>query len=305
MLLAAIAAAAATQPASAVPTTAPAAEQAPQLVAIPFAPPLGQPLRYRLVRETTRGGRPQRTEAMFLVSFRRSGGDYVMSVRLELPPGVPPPSASSAMSLIFSRPTEFRLTPAGEIVEMLDMEAHWAAGERAVAEMTGQRAIDPSARQAVAGMIARIRALPPEAQLELFARNVAPIVAAAGVELAVGEELRESGMAHSILGSLMQNATVRLDGVDGRVARLSGRSTVSSEELEAATRELMARLAPSRQDALGFRIVSNELTEAYEVSLETGLTERYRTEKIVVTEANGTTGRATEVQTLERVPALR
>ena len=305
MLLAAIAAAAATQPAFAVPATAPATERAPQSVAIPFAPPLGQPLRYRLVRETTRGGRPQRTELMLAVTFRRSGSDYVMSVRFELPAGVPPPAASSAVSLIFSRPTEFRLTPSGEIVELLDMDGHWAAGERAVEEMTGQSAVDASARQAVAEMIARIRALPPEAQLELFARNVAPIVAAAGVELTVGEELRDSGMAHSLLGSLMQNATIRLDSADGRIARLSSRSSVSSEELEAATRELMARLAPSREGPLGFRVVSNELTEAYEVSLETGLTERYRTERTVVTEANGATSRAGEVQTLERVRTLR
>lgn len=270
------------------------------VVEIPFSPPLGRELRYRLSRDVTRNGRPVRTEVTMAVTFRRLGTDYLMSVRLELPAGIPAPDRSSAMARIFSLPTEFRLADDGTFLEIVDLERHWATAEGVLRELSRTEPLAAREQQAMDALVRDMRALPPEAQLELFARNVAPITAAAGTTFRVGEVLRDSGPAHTIAGTVNQSSTLQLDATDGTIARISSRSTVPVEELEARTRDFVSRLAPGRSVG-GFRIVSNESMETLEVSLLTGLAERYRAEKVVVLEENGLRSRAVETQTLELV----
>jgi hypothetical protein len=130
---------------------------------------------------------------------------------------------------------------------------------------------------------------------------VAPIVAAAGGAFPIGEELAEERPAQSILGELRQTATIRVDAVERGIVRLSTRSNISNEELQARVRTMFGNLAPPGQDVGRMRILSNEVVETYEVSHSTGLTLRYRAEMIVVTEENGERLRAADVRTLEFV----
>jgi hypothetical protein len=284
---------------------APAPHAAPSrdgVVEIPFAPPLGRVLRYRLTRDGVRAGRPFHSEATLAVTFTRPGAGYLLSVRLELPPGVPPPDRSSAMARIFSLPTEFRLADDGTFIEIVDLERHWATALAVLRDHSLAQPLDARGQRAMDAVLSQMRALPPEAQLELFARNVAPLTAVAGRTLRPGEEVSDTGRARSIAGTFTRNSTLRLEATNGTAARISTRSTVPAEELEARTRELVTRLAPGRP--LGaFRILSNETIETLEVSLLTGLAERYRVENIVVTEEDGQRRRAVELQTLELVTA--
>lgn len=272
-----------------------------EFVEIPFAPPLGRTLRYRLVRERTGESGPQRHDLNFDISFRRSGADYVMSVRLIVPPNLPAPDAASAIARVLTRPTEYRVSAQGEMLELIDLEGHWRDGERALAELGPALGMDPRARDAATAMVRQIRALPPEAQLELFARHIAPVIAAAGGAFPLEEALTAEGPAQSLVGAIQQSSSVRVTGVDGRIVRLSQRSSVSSAELEAQMRSLIASVGPPGQDPSRFRIISNDLVETYEVSRATGLTERFRAEKMVVSEVNGERSRGGETITLELV----
>lgn len=288
------------QPADAAAATA-AEAPGEAFVEIPFAPPLGRTLRYRLVRERIGRTTPQRHDVNFDISFRRSGADYVMSVRLILPPNLPPPDAASAIARVFTRPTEYRVSAQGEMLELLDLEGHWRDGERALAELGPALGMDPRAREAAEAMVRQIRAMPPEAQLELFARHIAPVIAAAGGAYPLEGALTAEESAQSLMGAIQQSASVHVTGVDERVVRLSQRSSVSSAELEAQMRSLIASVGPPQQDPSQFRIISNDLVETYEVSRRTGLTERFRAEKVVVSEVNGERSRGVETITLELV----
>ena len=288
-------------PGAAAPAVPAAQPAQAQVVEIPFAPPVGRTLRYRLGREATRDGRPQRSEATFAIVFRRSGPDYVMSVRTEMPAGVPPPSGESAIGQLLRRPMEFRVTSDGEIAEMLDMDAIWEATQRVLEQEVGRGPLAPGGREGIERFIRQMRALPPEAQLELFSRNVAPIVAVAGGVFAVGEEMSGNIEAQSVVGSLDQQASLRLDGADALLARLSMRSSVSNEEAEAGMRSLFAGVAPAGGLMPSFRILSNETLETYEVSRETGLTVRHRVARTIVVEVGGVREQGVQVQTLELV----
>lgn len=286
-------------PAEAAATTTALQVAATEMVEIPFAPPLGRTLRYRMLRERTGSGPPRRDEANFDVTFRRSNREYVMSVRLALPRGLPPPDRLSAIAQVFNAPAEFRLSESGEMLELLNLERHWATADRALREIERARPIDVRARAAAAAMVDRMRAMPAEAQLELYARYVAPIVAAAGGAYPVGEAISAQGPAQSLVGPLQQRSTARVTGLDRRLVRISQHSSVSNEQLEAQMRALFSEVGPPGQDLSRLRIISNDLVESYEVSRETGLTERFRSEKIVVTETNGERDRGGEVLTLQ------
>jgi hypothetical protein len=272
-----------------------------EVVEIPFAPPIGRTLRYRLVREATRAGRPNRSEVVLAILFRQASPDYVMSVRIELPPGLPPPSGATGLGELFNQPMEFRLSADGEILELLNIEAMWTATERALRESVAGERPDERAREAMEQIMGQMRALSPEAQRDLFAQNVAPVVAAAATTFTVGEEMSDRGRAESVVGSLEQSSSVRLDGADSRIARLSMRSSVSNEELEAGMRSMIGGLAPAGRPMPAFRIVSNEAIETYHVSRETGLTESYRIEKRVVTAVGAVEERGVQVQSLELI----
>ena len=301
MILAGAAALAGTPAYAQAPVAVQGEAAAGETVELPFAPPLGRTLRYRLVRERSGARGPERHEVHFNIAFRRVGADYVMSSLPLLPAGVPRPPESSPFALVVNRPTEFRIGENGEIIELLDLERHWEAAEAGLAELDRANP-NPRAREAAAAVLRRIRAMPPDAQIELFSRNIAPVIGAAGATFPIGRELRDERTAPSIGGSLQQSSTESVTHVDDFMVRLVWRASVPSAELEARARALYGPNAPPGQGPAAFRVISNDVVQTYEVSRATGLTERFRSETVVVGEEQGQLRRSVDILTLELLP---
>ena len=188
------------------PVPAPAAAR----IEIPFDPPLGEALRYRLSRIENRNGQPHAVSLDMWVTFARDGDAFVMTTRTEAPPGLPAiPSMAATMALL-TRPYSLRVSAAGEIVGLVDEAGYWAALDRALAEL-GRAMPDPAGRRAAEAAIARIRALPRDELLALLSQNVSPILEFSATGMTPGETLRANDERQSVLGPISQETSATIE----------------------------------------------------------------------------------------------
>jgi hypothetical protein len=280
-----LAAALASQTAPAAPQPAPAPPTAARTVSIPFAPPLGRTLNYRLTSTETRGGQAQTMTLDMRVVFRRDGAGYVISATYNLPPGIP---RSHPMVAVLLRPLELRLDADGEIVGMVDEPAYWAAIDGITDDIIRSLGADPRGAEAVRNMFRAMRAMPDEERLALVARNVIPLFEYAGFEMEVGETRQGISDTESPFGPITQEFAVTLESAEGDTARMRSVVRLAPGQIERLMRAIQERFGASAVADAGAAAAQlpPERIETYEVSLRTGLTGRY-TQSIGVPTAPG------------------
>ncbi|HEX8215922.1 MAG TPA: hypothetical protein VF577_00535 [Allosphingosinicella sp.] len=283
---------------SATPTAASAST-----VSIPFAPPIGVLLRYRIAK-TTFGPAERSVTLEFTARFERAGEGYRMTVAYQLP--APVRSGAADPALVFlQRPLTLRLGGDGTLVAIEDEQAYWAGVEALLERMVAQDGPEtPGGREAMRRIIADMRGLPDEARIEKLAENFMPVIAMTGTELTIGAPLRWTGQTATIFGPMTSDVTVSLDRVEGGIAYVSATTTVPREEMERAMRAMFARIVPpgtGRAIPQDFRFHSVENSESSEVAIETGLARRYRAARTVDVEAEGQRQRGGTIFILERI----
>jgi hypothetical protein len=285
--------------ASAVASLAPlapaAAQEAGETVAIPFAPPVGQKITYRLERTISEDGpATKRAESRMEVGFRRAGTGYIMDARLvgdSLPAEIADDPAFAALTL----PMSFRVNAVGEITGIEDEARYWAVFEQLVRK-TEKPANAASGRAAVAAL----RALPDENRLAMLSMNVAPLLTLSASEFPLGETLEGEQEGMSPVGPVPQQVRVTLERVAGDRAHVTSVTTTSPAAFEAAVRDFIER---AKGVPLGNeKFISMELRETYEVSLTTGLIERQVSQTTAEGEAGGKRSKIVRTNTLERLP---
>jgi hypothetical protein len=274
---------------------APAAAQEPgETVAIPFAPPVGQKLTYRLVRTTSEeGAGTKRGETRMQVGFRRAGTGFILDATLladNLPPEIAAYPAFAALTL----PMSFRVSPDGEITGIEDEARYWAAYEQLVRK-TQQPGEAPAGRA-----VEVLRALPAENRLAMLSMNVAPLLALSASEFPLGETLEGEQDGMSPVGLVPQQVRVTLERVAGGRAHITSVTTTSAAAFEAAVRNFIDR---AKGVPLGDeKFVSMELREIYEVSVTTGLVERQISQTTAEMEVGGKRSKMVRTNTIERLP---
>lgn len=264
----------------------PPGAEAAETLKIPFAPPLGQKLHYRLT-----GSEPDADPAKpkpsigMTVEFARTGEHYVMAVAFEVPGAAD--VASEPLAVLLTTPMRYRVDGDGVIVGFEDEDAYWAGFETTMTSLERQPGRPDSA--AIRGGIASIRALPLEERLSRMSKRIAPLIAMSASEFPLGIELEleegaEPGETASILAarSGSNRATISLV------------NTASAEALQATA---AARGGNSSEEGP----VAAETREEYEVSLVTGVTERYRKTITVETETGGRRTKEAFAETTERL----
>jgi hypothetical protein len=269
-----LATALATQISPATSQAAPAPSPAPRSVAIPFDPPLGRMLAYRMTSVEMRGGQPQTMTLEMRIVFRRDGAGYVMTTTYDLPPGLP---RGHPMVAVLMRPLELRLDADGAIVGMVDEPAYWAGIDAIMDDIIRSLGADTRATGAVRAAFRAMRDMPDEDRLGTIARNVFPLVEYGGIEMAVGETREEAFESETPLGPVAQEAAVTLEGIDGDTARLRSVARLAPGQIERVTRHIQERYGVTPRPEAGDAAsqLPPERVGTYRVSLRTGLTERY------------------------------
>jgi hypothetical protein len=269
------------------------AQQAAQRAQIPFSPPVGQKLSYRLARVDKEAGGEKRSEGQVDVSFRRARDGYAMEVVYVLGSGAAGFAGDPALSLL-TKPLSFRVNDGGEIVGIDNETAYWASFELLMAKME-QGSKDAAAVRSAVDML---RGLPAQSRLALLSRGVAPLLALSASELGVGETLEAEEEGQTPMGPVPQQVRLTLDRVSEGRAHVTSVSTIPAAQLEAAMRRFVAetKAAPFEE-----KLVSIEHRESYEVDLATGLAERYVSTKTVETESAGKRAAGVRTETIERI----
>lgn len=288
-------------PKPAVETPAAAAAEA-EAVVIPFNPPLDEELPYQFTRNETRNGRPQNVSLQMMVSFRREGDGYLMTIRYLRPAGLPP-SASAAATLLL-RPVTLRVGADGEILALVDPGGYWSATQQALEEHMRRQPPNPGGRQAVQVMMDRMRALPADEQLALITENFAPMLEFAGRTLTRGEPLVVESRRETVLGTLNQQLRITIEDADARQARIVSMVSTPPDQLTQATANMMRDLAPNRAAAAP-RITMMEDRNVYSVSMESGLADSWELTRTLETEQDGTIARVVASRSLRRIGGTR
>ncbi|MDF7774905.1 hypothetical protein P1X14_06590 [Sphingomonas sp. AOB5] len=170
-----------------------------------FAPPLDVPIR--VVTERIEPEGTYRAER--LVRFHRDGAGYRAKVRV-IAASAETSDQRSAMfdagfSGIIGRTIEFRLDPTGNVVEVIDLAAHWKAFSDGIARLTANR--NPTATAAAE----RIRTLPEAQQQAIFASLVTALISGDGGETPDTTRTLRLPAASPFGGSAMLDGTRRFE----------------------------------------------------------------------------------------------
>lgn len=283
---------------------APAAvpEVAAATIAIPFNPPLDEPLLYRFTVDETRNGQPIRTSLDLRVTFSRDATGPVITVAYLLPAGM---SASHPAIAVLTRPVSLRLGDRAEIIGMVDEDGYWAALEGIMGGLARQAGgDDPEAARMMAGLLAQMRALPLESRLALITRNFSALIEFSGAEMRQGEVVEETLEGESVFGPVVQEVSTSLTEVSASEARIQATYRLAPGQLEGIMRNLQERFgrAPPAGQAEALNEVNVTRRDSFRVSLRTGLTEHHESVITFEGEIDGEQGRARKTQRLFRIP---
>ena len=277
------------------PVAPAAAQEAGETVAIPFAPPVGQKLTYRLGRTISEdGAATKRGETRLEVGFRRAGTGYVMDATI-LPDNLPPEIAADPAFAALTLPMSFRVNADGEITGIDDEAQYWAAFEQLVQKT--EKPADAASRRAA---VEALRKLPDENRLAMLSANVAPLLALSASEFPLGEALEGEQEGMTPVGPVPQQVRVTLERVASGRAHVTSVTTTSAAAFEAAMRAFIDRAKGAPLGAGKF--LSLELRDTYEVSMATGLVERQVSQTTAEMEVDGKRSRMVRTNTVERLP---
>lgn len=273
--------AAASQPATAV--SAASAEP----VLIPFKPPLGRPLRYRISRNGDKNA-----SMVTRVAFARQGEGYRLTASFELPPSLP----NDPSIALLRRPMIFTLASDGKITAIADEERWIAGSEELVRSLNKGKAAETRAMEAVIG---RIRAMPAEARLELFARNHQPLTTFAATDMAPGETRGQDVASDTLLGPVEQQVTVTLKSVAEGRARFTMIQRLPAGQMAALFENIRSAVGPDLPQAP--QGVTGERRSEFDVDVGTGLTTRFVSSVTINNAPGGTVSR--EIIRMEKLPS--
>jgi len=274
----------------------PARVPATDYVTIPFAPPIGVPLRYRLDRQSFGGRGGGSFAGEFTARFDRHPDGYLLTIQWTIPPGVRPTSPAERLLI---QPMTFRLDEDSNIVGFKNETAFWDAAEAVLIEHFGGNRSDPAALERARAAYRSFREMSDDQRFSMLGQNILPIIAMSGTEHDPGEPITDKVPMETPFGPATFDIAVSLESVDRDTARISSVSTIPAAEYERIIRSAAATfgaqtLPPFRSDGI-------RATESYEVSLATGLTHVYRSERTAEMEAEGERERVGLIQTLTRV----
>jgi hypothetical protein len=282
-------------PAAAVPTAAAATAQAPRPVAIPFDPPVGQRLVYRLQRQYEPGDQDATTR-MFALEFVRDADGYLMTVTPAAADGSPPALPNVPSPLV--RQT-FRVAPDGRIVEMLGEEAYWRALEELLQADVRADPGDADAEGALWAM-RESRALPTDARMHVLADNVWQILAYAGVTVEPGRIVEERGPEVTLAGEIERIERTSVEALSDERISILLISTAPIDQLSAAVGQVVERFGRT-PEGFGGRMVGSEARHSFDIDRRTGLASAYRSVMTITTEEGGRRSDLVSTMSIEQV----
>lgn len=287
------AAAAVAHPAAALPT--PASAPSPEQVAIPFDPPLGQRLVYRMQRQSEPGNRGARTQ-FFTLEFVRAPDGYLMTLTPADADGSP--LVARTMPAPFASQT-FRVAPDGRIVEMLGEEAYWRAVEQLIRAGARDHPEDADAEGSL-WAVRQTRGLPADARMRAIADNAWQILAYAGLTVGPGRVVQDRGSDVTVAGTIERIERTSVEAVsDERISVLLV-STTPIEQLSAALGEVAERFGRT-PEGFGGRIVGSEARHSFDIDRRTGLAFAYRSVATMTMEEGGRRRDMISTMSIERV----
>lgn len=272
------AAAAVAQPAAALATSA---APSPDQVAIPFDPPLGQRLVYRMQRRSEPGDRGAPTQ-FFTLEFVRAPDGYLMTVTPADADGSP--LVLRAMPAPLASQT-FRVAPDGRIVEMLGEEAYWRAVEDLIRTDARDHPEDADAEGSL-WAVRQTRGLPNDARMRAIADNGWQILAYAGHTVEPGRVVQDTGSDVTVAGTIDRIERTIVEAVSDERISILFVSTAPIEQLSAAVGEVSQRFGRTPQ-GLGGRLVGSEARHSFVIDRRTGLAFAYRSVTTMTTEEGG------------------
>jgi hypothetical protein len=283
-------------------------------ILVPFDPPLGEPLHYRVEEVVDQGGDVTRSSSTYAFEFEERPGGFrlvVTPLAISSDPLDRDGEIGRQMTALTQRPFALAVNEQGEIVEMEDEEAYWDA-IMALVESGAMEVSDTAARREMARRVVQtIGELPNETRLALLTQEIQPLLTFVSAEMVIGERRAAPIEIPWLLGgTVTTQAYTTLERVEDGRAMVSSHVSVPREALEQVTRDLFERFRP--QDGRNaadeaarllsrFDRLSRETTENYVVSLTSGLTERYRSTETVEVGSARTHNRAVTVRTLQRI----
>ena len=272
----------------------------PEVVTIPFNPPLNEPLLYRMTVDQTRNGRPVTRSLEMRVTFTRDGADYVMTAAYLLPAGMP---AADPATAVLMRPLALRVSSQGEIVGIVDEAGYWTAMVSIIDDMARHVGGDRQAAEMMRGVIQSMRNMPDEARLALVARNISPIVEYSAAEMRLHEVLEGSIEVESAFGPIIQDVQTSLTGASDSEASVQASYRFNPDQMGTLIRNLQARFgrAPEASDP-ALQAIQVERRDTYRISLRTGLTEQHDS---IITAIGGINDQTQEGRRTQRLVRIR
>jgi hypothetical protein len=302
---------AAPQAAAAPPAPAAAA------VSIPFNPPLGRPLCYRMTRTIAKPNGTVEARVDYEIGFSRQSEGFRMNVRtrdFDVTP-VPPDAMAAVRPLVLEllQPFSVRLDADGRMIEVEDGDAYV---ERMLATLERRTRELGLADAALIGLVAGIsRGMTAEQKMNALTMYIAPALEFAAFPLVVGETLESEVETPALFGpgTFRQRATILPQRIEGDLLHIRVESSIPAEETRRALlaavdavpvtgegRNTAEQRARSRAQLAAMEF-SRASEEDYAVETGTGLTRRHRS--VERTAARSSEGAATQTDTrvLERI----
>jgi hypothetical protein len=271
-------------------------------VDIPFAPPLGQTLRYRTRIVSWDDNRPEIVEMEFSLRFERNPDGYRMTLT-PIPSERQRAEAPPAAAAFVERPMIFRVAADGAILAMIDEAAYWAAFDAAIAAARpalGGR--DPVWEGAIAAALGAMRALPDAERASMLGALAVPVLFTAGLGLVTGEPLRLDRPVLSMFGRVPARVTYSLGRVQAGRASVATEADISPTDAEATFVRLISPALPQPPSP---RVLRTTHQEEIEVSLDTGLALRSVARLMVEIEIGGECHRMRARHEVERADLPR
>ena len=289
-------------------------------ILLPFAPPLGRPIRYRTRKEVVK---PSRTTAVWTISeltFSRREGGFRAHVRW-IDQGVEGADAATQSAfrrfmLEFQRPYVLLLDEDGAITGLENEDAYWADMIR-ISQIVLRQGVNPSTsaeHEFVRSMMASFRDAPREARLALLTETVAPVVEFGAAELILGERVSTDVDSTSLFGvQVRQQIEVEPQRIEDGHVFVAVQVSIPHEEMIRAVEDFMTRIPVTGQGqnneaerarglaelrAGNFR---RETEAEYEVALDSGLTRRHRSVERVTMGSSGNSTGQTKTILIERM----
>lgn len=177
---------------------------AAETIAIPFAPPTGTALTYRIDQHRPIGGQASLFRAVRLLRFEKAGNGYMLHATLQsIDTDAPAPGAEpyrAALGPLVGVEMHFQLDGSGRIMALGDMDTVWNTVQAGLSAMLAAFPPDSSRYKAATRVQALFAGLSAEGKLALLAGELQPLFLFSGSDVVDGPGRGLRTMAGSPLG---------------------------------------------------------------------------------------------------------